>query len=480
MMRSAVTTSDPRATDVGEQVLREGGNAVDAAVAAACVLFVTEPHHCGPGGDAFLLVHAPEWSRPRALDGAGAVPQALTPERLAVDGLNTVSAFGGPSVTVPGALGLLEAGVEQFGTQSLRQLVRPATVLAEGGFRVRRTLAEASEGACSRLVEDSVLGPLYAPEGQALQQGQELVNPALGSFLHRFSEDGAAALYTGEVADEVAETTARAGGYVTAEDLVAHETVEVEPASTPFRGHRVWQLPSPTQGPAVLGALERLEAGGDLGWSTVASAVTAGLRDAGVDLVDGPLASLARSADTTYLATVDRWGLAVSLITSVFAPFGSGVGVASLGGALHNRAAGFLVTGDTPRPGKPPHTIIPGLATSGSEPAVVLGVAGGLMQAQGQVQLLVRLLADEQEPQTAVDAPRFRVLPGGELALEPGHPLAETDPEALSRPPGDGGFGGAQVVTRAGDGVLAGADPRRDGAATVIDHSVPGSQSSIR
>lgn len=236
----------------------------------------------------------------------------------------------------------------------------------------------------------------------------------------------------------------------------------MDPVSTEFQGTTAWALPEPTQGPAVLAALESLERGGDLGWRAVVEAVVEGLVTTGVDL-RGP------APNTTYIAAIDGSGAGASLITSVFAPFGSGLGVDGIGGPLQNRAAGFRVIGQPPRPGKPPHTIIPGLITGPSGLAHVLGVAGGLMQAQGQVQLAIRLVAERRDPQDAIDAPRFRALPGGALAVEPGHPLGDLYPDAVGADPGFGGFGGAQVASSVGHRVRCGADGRRQGAAAVID-----------
>jgi gamma-glutamyltranspeptidase/glutathione hydrolase len=186
----------------------------------------------------------------------------------------------------------------------------------------------------------------------------------------------------------------------------------------------------------------------------------------GVDLVAAPW--LARQGGTSHVAVVDGDGGVASMITSVFAPFGSGVGIASLGSALQNRAAGFLLLGEPPRPGKPPHTIIPGLVTRDGRPEAAVGVAGGLMQAQGQIQLLVRMLAGGESATSAVDAPRLRVLPRGELALEPHHPLAELHPDAVGRPPGDGGFGCGQIARNHGGVVTAAGDARRDGGSAVV------------
>ena len=215
----------------------------------------------------------------------------------------------------------------------------------------------------------------------------------------------------------------------------------------------------------MLTALARLADRDAYDDDAVIEAVTAGLLVTGLDLrrpgsVAGP------PGDTTYVAAVDGDGLGASLITSVFTEFGSVVGVEAIGGPLQNRAAGITAVGRRPSPGKPPHTTIPALVTRHGQLEAVLGVVGGYMQAQGQVQVLVNLLVRGMDPQTAVDAPRLRVLPGGEVALEPGHALAARWPEAVGREPGSGGFGGAQVVQWR-DGRLSGGSDHRKGGAVV-------------
>jgi gamma-glutamyltranspeptidase/glutathione hydrolase len=451
----AIATSDPRATEAGAAVLRAGGNCVDAAVAAAFVLFVVEPHHCGPGGDAFLLVRPAGAERPIAFDGAGATPRGLDGTPLA-----SVPYYGGASVTVPAAPALLERAAEDLGSWPFASLLEPAIAFASDGFVARPTLAAACAGARSRLALDPVLGPLYA----SVEVDTKVVNPALGDALARFGAESTRAMYEGEIAREIEAVATADGGALTVNDLVMHTTNEVTPVATEYAGATVWQMPAPTQGPAVLGALDRLGPDAADDWAAVADAIRDGLLDVGVDLVNAPWR---RAGGTSHIAVVDADGGVASLITSVFAPFGARLGVAALGSSLQNRAAGYHLIDTAPTGGaKPPHTIIPGLVTrAGGD--IALGVAGGMMQAQGQVQLLVRMLARGESAQVAIDAPRLRVVDGGVLALEPGHALGATDPEALQRAPGDGGFGCAQIAVTGPD-VVAAADHRRDGAAAVV------------
>ena len=452
-------------------VLADGGNAADAAVSAAFLLFVVEPHSCGVGGDAFVI--AADGSRPPVgLDGAGAIPRALTEEQLAADGLDAVPARGSRSATVPGAVSLLETTLAAQGTWSLADAVAPAVAAARDGFEVRPTLAATAARAAAEIGADPVLGPLYVPGGVPVVEGQIVRNPALAECLTTIATEGAGALYTGALAGELATAIAADGGYLDATDLAAHTTVPAALESADVVGRTVWELPAPTQGPAVLEALRRLggvlEVGRPVDWQAVLDAVHEGLRVAGFD--PGGVRVSARpegQGDTTHLAVADDVGLTVSLITSVFGDFGSHLGVPALGGPIHNRATTLRMVRQPPRPGKPPHTTIPAMVTDGDDVVCALGVAGGLMQPQAQVQLLARMLVEGLDPQAAIDAPRFKILFGGDVAVEPGHPLAERIRGAAERAAGPEGFGAAQVVGRLGGNLRAGADPRRGGAARV-------------
>lgn len=469
---AGVATSDPRATEVAAAVLDAGGNAVDAAVAAAFVLFVVEPQSCGVAGDAFAIVAGPD-GPPVGYDGAGALPRGLTLDALRADGLDEVPPRGGRTATPPGAVDLFAAALARHGTTTLAEAVAPAVAYATDGFEVRPSLARAAAGAAKELVADPVLGPLYVPDGAPVAEGSVVRNPALAACLSTLAAEGPDVLYRGALAAALVDAVQADGGYLDADDLAAHRTVEAALERVTFRERLVWQMPSPTQGPAVLHALAELEGSGavdgGVDWAAVLDATRHGLEAAGFDPAQmGPRPSPAKG-DTTYLAVVDHDGMAVSLITSVFGDFGSHLGVPALGGPVHNRATTLRMLHRDPAPGKPPHTTIPGMVTlPDGTPRLCLGVAGGIMQPQTQVQLLVRLLVERMGIQAAIDAPRFKVCFGGDLALEAGHPLAESRPEALDRNPGPEGFGNAQVVGRKPGHVDAGADARRGGTAQLL------------
>lgn len=463
----AIATSDPRATEIGAEVLRGGGHALDAALAAAFALYVVEPQSCGVGGDAFLI-HAEPGEAPVALDGAGGVPAGLTEEALSADGLDQVPARGGRTVTVPGAVALLEDARRRFGTMALPELAGPAIRLARDGFDASPSLAAAASRARDGLAGEPVLGPLYVPDGTPVAEGQAIRNPRLAECLEAIVGEGPDVLYRGPIGDGVVERVRADGGYLSPEDLRAHRTLPMEARSVTFRDSEVWELPEPTQGPAVLHALEAIAGDPRPDWETVIEALRAGMRSAGFDPGSvGGRADTRGRGDTTFLACVDGAGRAASLITSVFGDFGSHLGIDALGGPIHNRATTFRLARQPLGPGKPPHTIIPSLVTSGGEAREVLGVAGGLMQPQAQVQILLRMLDEGLDPQDAIDAPRFKILFGGDIALEEGHELGAVMPDALDRPPGPEGFGGAQAVSRRAD-LRAGADPRRGGSALVL------------
>ena len=471
-MTAAAATSDPRATDAAAAVLRAGGNAVDAAVTAAFVLYVVEPQSCGIGGDGFMFVHR-DRGAPDALGGSGSVPHGLTSSALAADGLDNVPARGAKTVTPPGAVRLLEDALERYGTIPLATAIAPAHDLARQGFAVRGTLAVAARSAQTNspdVTNDPVLGPLYWPGGDAVVDGDIVVNHALADALELLAEHGSEAMRTGSLADAIATTVAEHGGYLTREDLAEHETEIITPASIDFAGHTVWQMPAPTQGPAVLAALRDVDASDTIEWAEVVRVMRAAMVEAGFDPAAVTVGTPSPAkGDTTFLAVMDHDGTGVSLITSVFGDFGSHLGIGALGGPIHNRATTFRLAARPLGPGKPPHTTIPGLVTGPSgELRALVGVAGGVMQPQTQVQLIMRMLLEGRDPQDAIDQPRFKICFGGGLSLEAGHPLAPRFPEALEKNPGPEGFGAAQVVAWHDGALAAGADRRRGGTAIVL------------
>jgi gamma-glutamyltranspeptidase/glutathione hydrolase len=466
---ASIATSDPRATAAGAELLEAGATAVDAAVAAALVLYVVEPMQCGLGGDAFLI-HVGSDGDVTGLDGSGALPIGLDDAGLAAAGFDTVPARGPATATVPGAFRLLEDAVARYGSLPIGRLAAPAIALAANGFEVRPTLAAAARRAATEIGGDPVLGPLYVPNSRPVDVGDVVVNGVLADRLTELCRDGSQLLHGGPLGRAVAATIRGAGGFLSEDDLARHVTLPVDLVSTQFRGSTVWELPPPTQGIAVLHALDAISAELDAvetpdDWRRVIALMDAAMARAGFDVSSIGARPNPAKGDTTYIAAVDAAGAAASLITSVFGDFGAHFGIPELGAPIGNRATMLRALRRPMAPGqKPPHTTIRAAVTRDGSLQFVLGVAGGFMQPQAQVQILIRMLEQGLAPQAAIDAPRFRIGFGGVLALEAGHPLCESMPEAAAQPPGLEGFGAAQVASRSD----AGADPRRDGTAAVI------------
>ncbi len=296
-------------------------------------------------------------------------------------------------------------------------------------------------------------------------------NPALADALRAIVTEGPDIMRAGALAAAVVERVRAAGGFLTAEDLLGHDTRLVRPEHERFRGHDVWEMPAPTQGPAVLSAMRLLESAGSHvdDWRVAIEAVRSGMAATGFDIGAVRVPQSPARGDTSYIAVVDGAGQGASLITSVFGDFGAHFGVPELGGPLGNRAAIFRAVAGDPTPGtKPPHTTIPAAVTRDGSLSYVLGVAGGFMQPQAQVQVLVHLLERGLLPQDAIDEPRWKIVFGGELSLEAGHVLCAELPDAAARPPGPEGYGACHVAGVVDGRVVAGADHRRHGAVAYV------------
>jgi gamma-glutamyltranspeptidase / glutathione hydrolase len=455
-----VATSQPLATRAGLRVLERGGNAVDAAVAAAAVLAVTEPMSTGLGGDAFALL----WtgSEVVGLDAAGPAPRDADPEA-------PVAERGPTSVTVPGGVAGWAALLEEHGSLGLDTLLADAIAAAEGGFAVGAVTAASWAGSSA----PAELGPVPA-------LGERVRLPDLGATLRLVAEHGPDAFYRGEVARAIAAAT-----WLDEEDLAAYEPHWVEPLTVDYRGLTVHELPPPTQGIAALEGLGLLA----LGEPTLAAQVECvrlALEDAlavvrdGADVLDllepGALARrrshTARTAvgpggGTVYLCAADR-RLAVSFIQSLYDGFGSGIVAPGTGVVLQNRGACFAVGGRVEPGRRPYHTLVPGLLTLEGELHGVFGVMGGFLQAQAHVQLVSALVDGGLDPQAALDRPRFRV-DGDDVLLEEGLWERAGELEGLGLTPVPSSdrsrFGGGQAILVEGDVLVGGSDGRKDGYA---------------
>ncbi|MGH3023669.1 MAG: gamma-glutamyltransferase family protein [Gaiellaceae bacterium] len=456
-----VATSQPLATRAGLRALERGGNAVDAALAAAAVLCVTEPMSTGVGGDAFALVS--DGQRLHGLDAAGPAPRRADPVEPVLD-------RGPRSVTVPGAVAGWAALAGRLGRLGLDTLLADAIAAAEEGFAVGRTTAEAWAGAQA----PAELGPVP-------RLGDRVRLPELGATLRRLAAEGPDAFYRGEVARAISAST-----WLEEDDLAAYEPRWVEPLSLDYRGVTVCELPPPTQGIAALEGLGLL-ALGEPTLAAQAECVRLALEDAlervrdGADVGDllEPAFLARRRADlrapvsepaggTVYLCAVDGDRMAVSFIQSLYDGFGSGVVAPGTGVVLQNRGAGFSVSGRVEPGARPYHTLIPGLLTREGSLLGPFGVMGGFLQAQAHLQLVSALVDGGLDPQAALDRPRFRV-DGPDVLLEEGlwERASELEAAGLRTVPSreQDRFGGGQAILVEGEVLLGGSDGRKDGYA---------------
>lgn len=512
-----VATSQPLASAAALQVLRDGGNAIDAAVAASAVLGVTEPHMTGIGGDMFAIVWLAKEQRLVAINASGRAGSRMIRDTLIARGFRAGSQQGAMSVTVPGAVAGWDMLLRAHGTRTLAQMLQPAIGYARDGFPLTPIIAAQWADNTELLQRDAAAAATYLPGGRAPRAGEWFTNPDLARTMQSIADSGAAHFYTGALGRRIVQHLAAQGGFLTLDDMRANAPNWVTPISVPFRAYRVWELPPNNQGIAALEMLRILEpydlrAMGHNSPAYLHHLIEAKkLAYADLDRFVGDADHLERSAEqmlsdefiaarrallnttraqervepgpsrtrseTVYLTTADAEGNMVSFINSVYDYFGSGVVVPGTGFALHNRGAGFTLTPGLPNtvaPGKRPfHTLIPGFVTqtvNGREQAYMsFGLMGGGVQAQGHVQMLLNHFVFGMDIQSAIDAPRFRHYNGFRVALETpitdavragltamGHVLI--DQPAIA-------FGGAQAIVRLPRGYSAGSDPRKDGLA---------------
>ena len=524
-VNGAVSAGHPLAAATGYDVLRRGGNAMDAAMAMAGVLAVIRPHMNGVGGDAFALYYEAATGTVHAMNGSGRAGALASPALFAERELDEVPGNGPLSVSVPGAVAAWVDALERFGTLPHAQLLAPAIGYARDGFPVSTRLASdivASSGALNDHAR-----ALFLPGGQPPAAGSLLRNPALAVTLERIAKEGKDGFYRGPVAERLSAFLEAEGGYLRAPDLAAHTTTWVEPLRGDYADFTMLVLPPNTQGIAQLQLFEMAK-GFDLKemgrgsaeylhtliemkklafadrdqWaadpefteiplddlldpeylagrarkvdpSRAAEARVPGIpADAATD--GGGSSDTDDSGDTVYLTAVDRWGNAVSWIQSLFAGFGSGLLEPETGVVLHNRGALFNLEPGHPNviaPGKRPyHTLTPMMALNGDGSfAFTLGTPGGDSQPQSLLQIVNNLVHFGMTPQAAIEAPRFRSYNGLRVAFEDRFTAA-----VLARL-GDLGhevevvqgwtatFGGAQMIIRDRDGTLtAASDPRRE------------------
>jgi gamma-glutamyltranspeptidase/glutathione hydrolase len=514
--KGAVACEHPTAALIGLRVLDAGGTAADACVAMAAAMVVLSPMQTGMGGDAFVLFYEAETGLVSGIDGSGGAPSEVTVEKLLGMGLQEMPERGGLTVTVPGAVRLWEDAANRFGNQPLARLLEPAWELAENGYPVAEVVARYWEEHQDVLRANDAAVRTFLPGGRPPAAGEIFSQIDLAATLSAVAVDGADAFYGGEIATSIARSVQEAGGFLSEEDLAAHESTFVEPISTEYRGVRVYEMPPPGQGVAALELLNILE-GFDLSslrptsaerihleveakklafedlhneigdpefWDhaeapterLISKDYAAGLRERispqrAAEWAPEPVSG----GDTTYLCAVDAEGNGCSFINSLYRAFGSGIVAEDTGVCLHNRGNLFRLEPGHPNAiaaGKRPlHTLIPGLATREGALWAVFGVMGAAMQPQGHAQLLVNLLDHGMDPQEAADHPRHR-HEDGVLLIEGRVPESEIESlrERGHRVEVKQDYmipaGGAQLVRMLENGVRAcGSDPRKDGCA---------------
>lgn len=525
--RGIVATSQPLAAQAGLDILKAGGNAIDAAIAANAVIGLTEPMSCGIGGDLFVIYWEAKTSRLFGLNASGRSPYQLTRQVFKEKGLTEIPLHGPLSWSVPGCVDGWDELRRRFGTKSFAEVLKPAIDYAEQGFPVSEIIARGWKGSEKSLAEHADSAKTYLPGGHAPEVGQMFQNSYLARSYRLIAERGKDAFYKGEIARQIVEYSEKHGGYFSRKDFEDHRSDWIEPVSTNYRGHEVWQLPPNGQGIAVLQMLNVLEAydlkkmgpfspdylhlfieakklayadrarfysDPDFAQLPVTQLISKAYAVEQRKRVDPDKAAkdvpagnpMIGQGDTIYLTVVDKDRNCCSFIQSNFHGFGSYVVPGDVGFALQNRGALFALDENhlnRLEPHKRPfHTIIPGFVTKDGKPWLSFGVMGGDMQPQGQVQALINMIDFGMNVQEAGDAARIQhfgsasptgqpMAPdGGTVAAESGIP-AETlqklqaKGHRIVRSPGS--FGGYQAILIDHEhGVLhGGTDPRKDGAA---------------
>lgn len=509
---AAVATSQPLATTAALEVLQAGGNAIDAAVAAAAVLNVTEPHMTGMGGDMFAILWSAEEGRLVGLDASGKSGSLIDVDALVAEGIDRVPGNGARSVTVPGALSGWSTLVETYGTMSLADVLAPAIRIAEEGFPVSPIIAQDWAGTVRGLRNDPGAAATFLIDNEAPVAGDWFRNPDLARTFRRIAEHGPQTFYGGDLGSEFIAGLTELGGFLTLDDLANHEIRWVEPMSVDYGDYTLYELPPAGQGIAALQMLKMLEgvdfasmehnsaeylhllieakklAHADLAryvadpdHMTVQpeSLLDPAYLTSRATLIDPSKAAdrpdpgrLVTDSETIYLTVADEHGNMISFINSIYGYFGSRVVIPGTGVVLQNRGSGFTMEEGHPNriaPNKMPfHTIIPAFATKGGQPWLSFGVMGGSMQPQGHVQVMLNLIEFGMDPQEAIDAARFRHFSGTTVAIENLDGDVATALETLGhelRDPLGVAFGGGQAILKLQRGWAAASDPRKDGMA---------------
>jgi gamma-glutamyltranspeptidase / glutathione hydrolase len=509
-----VATSQPLAAQAGLDILKKGGNAIDAAIATAACLTVVEPTSNGIGGDAFALV----WVKDKlfGLNGSGPAPMNISIEKLKKLGHEKMPVHGWIPVTVPGVPSAWATLSERFGRLPLTEVLKPAIEYAQNGYPLSPILGKYWKRAFD-IYKQRFKGPEYeewfrvfAPNGKAPEVGDMWSSRDHAQTLAEIAETKGESFYRGNLAEKIAEASASFGGFLTKEDLKNYKAEWVDPISVHYKGHDIWEIPPNGQGLVALMALNILKNDSfrhredaeavHLQLEAMKQAFTDGkeyitdpknmktrvedllsdqygreCREQITDEARLPVPGTLPKGGTVYLATADGEGNMVSFIQSNYMGFGSGIVVPGTGIGLQNRGHDFSLDPtheNSLQPGKKTfHTIIPGFMTKGNQAVGPFGVMGGYMQPQGHVQVAMNMIDFGLNPQAALDAPRWQWIEGNKIEVEhnfPNHLVKQLVEKGhqISVAHDSGGFGRGQVIVRNPDtGVLAGGtEQRTDGS----------------
>lgn len=505
-----VATSQPLAAQAGLDILKKGGNAVDAAIATAACLTVVEPTSNGIGGDAFALV----WMKNElyGLNASGPAPKSISIEKVKELGHKEMPVHGWIPVTVPGAPAAWAELSRRFGKLTLKEVLQPAIDYARNGYPVSPILASNWERAL-RVYKERLKGEefdewfrVFAPNGKTPEIAEMWRSEDHANTLEEIAETNAESFYRGNLAEKIAQASEKAGGFLAKEDLQSYRPEWVDPIGVDYKGYRIWEIPPNGQGIVALMALNILKGYEfnqkedvqtvHLQLEAVKQAFTDGkayvtdqkeMKAKVEDLLSENFGAEARAklletaripepgmlpkGGTVYLATADADGNMVSFIQSNYMGFGSGVVVPGTGIGLQNRGHDFSLDAEHVNalaPGKKTyHTIIPGFLTKGEEAVGPFGVMGGYMQPQGHVQVAMNLIDFKLNPQAALDAPRWQWISGKKVEVEqdfPNHLIKQLVAKGheIQVAHDSGGFGRGQVIVRNPEtGVLVGGTEKR-------------------
>jgi gamma-glutamyltranspeptidase / glutathione hydrolase len=511
-----VATSQPLAAQAGLDVLKAGGNAVDAAIATVATLCVVEPCSTGIGGDAFALIWMANKKKLYGLNASGPAPKGLTADSVRSLGHDTFPTLGALTVTVPGSLQGWQLALKRFGSRGLDTLLKRPIHYAEHGFPVSQRIAAAWTRSTEKMSVHEDSRRVWLPHGRAPKAGERFRNIEVANTLKTIADNGIDAFYRGDIGHQIEKCVQDAGGFLTQDDLANYKAEWVDPIKVEYgHGYDFYEIPPNGQGLTALLALNIVKGFElhQLGYGTadyyhaLIEATKLAFADAHAYIADPNLAdvpvnsllsgqytaqrrSLIRSnlallpspghpqtrGDTVYLTVADGHGNMVSWIQSLYMGFGSGLTAGRTGVQLQNRAANFSLIPGHPNeaaPGKRPyHTIIPGFITKDGNAWSSYGVMGGFMQPQGHLQVGLNLVEFEMDPQTALDAPRFNWQKEKLIALESA--ISDDVRDVLSKrghelmPKGEPmHYGGGQVIVRDAESgaLIGGSEPRSDGTA---------------